>query len=147
MNSFALRPSAACPSDANTKPFGTISENYMIAAPAARCIYPGPKGGNCEPTRSCFWPVGWRAGRKSAADVRSRGLFLHFDPSCHQGPAAIEKHREFFEFTGMDFVKYSTSGPSRVRRSSARPIGRTSACWTKPSSSRRRRSCAGWWRR
>ena len=32
-------------------------------------------------------------------------FFCHFDPSCHQGPAAIEKHREFFQFTGMDFVK------------------------------------------
>ncbi len=32
-------------------------------------------------------------------------FFTHFDPSCHQGTAAVEKHREFFRFTGMDFVK------------------------------------------
>ncbi len=32
-------------------------------------------------------------------------FFLHFDPSCHQGPAAVEKHLEYFRYTGMDFVK------------------------------------------
>jgi uroporphyrinogen decarboxylase len=33
------------------------------------------------------------------------GFFLHFDPSCHRGQAAVEKHLEFFHFTEMDFVK------------------------------------------
>ena len=33
------------------------------------------------------------------------GFFLHFDPSCQRGQAAIEKHLEFFRFTEMDFVK------------------------------------------
>ncbi len=32
-------------------------------------------------------------------------FFLHFDPSCHRGQAAVDKHLEFFRFTGMDFVK------------------------------------------
>lgn len=32
-------------------------------------------------------------------------FFLHFDPTCHQGQAAINKHLEFFRYTGMDFVK------------------------------------------
>ena len=32
-------------------------------------------------------------------------FFLHFDPSCHLGPAAVAKHVEFFRATGMDFVK------------------------------------------
>ena len=32
-------------------------------------------------------------------------FFLHFDPSFRRGLAAIEKHLEFFRFTGMDFVK------------------------------------------
>lgn len=32
-------------------------------------------------------------------------FFLHFDPSCHAGPAAVEKHLEFFRATDMDFVK------------------------------------------
>lgn len=32
-------------------------------------------------------------------------FFLHFDPSCHAGQAAIDKHLEFFHATGMDFVK------------------------------------------
>jgi uroporphyrinogen decarboxylase len=33
------------------------------------------------------------------------GFFIHFDPSCHFGPAAVDKHLEFFRYTGMDFVK------------------------------------------
>src|SRR5258708_26443943 len=32
-------------------------------------------------------------------------FFLHFDPAYHQGQAAIDKHLEFFNATGMDFVK------------------------------------------
>jgi uroporphyrinogen decarboxylase len=32
-------------------------------------------------------------------------FFLHFDPAYHQGQAAIDKHLEFFRYTGMDFVK------------------------------------------
>ncbi len=32
-------------------------------------------------------------------------FFLHFDPSCHFGQAAVDKHLEFFRTTGMDFVK------------------------------------------
>src|SRR5262249_22796367 len=32
-------------------------------------------------------------------------FFLHFDPAFHEGQAAIDKHLEFFRYTGMDFVK------------------------------------------
>ena len=32
-------------------------------------------------------------------------FFLHFDPSCHRGQAAVDKHLEYFRYTGMDFVK------------------------------------------
>ena len=32
-------------------------------------------------------------------------FFLHFDPTCHHGQAAIDKHLEYFRYTGMDFVK------------------------------------------
>ena len=32
-------------------------------------------------------------------------FFLHFDPAFHEGKAAVEKHLEFFRFTGMDLVK------------------------------------------
>jgi uroporphyrinogen decarboxylase len=40
-------------------------------------------------------------------------FFLHFDPSCHRGQAAIDKHLEYFHYTGMDFVKiqYERSFP------------------------------------
>lgn len=41
-------------------------------------------------------------------------FFLHFDPSCHRGQAAIDKHLEYFHYTGMDFVKiqYENAFPS-----------------------------------
>lgn len=32
-------------------------------------------------------------------------FFLHFDPTHHAGQAAVEKHLEYFRYTGMDLVK------------------------------------------
>ena len=32
-------------------------------------------------------------------------FFLHFDPAYHAGQAAVDKHLEYFRYTGMDFVK------------------------------------------
>ena len=32
-------------------------------------------------------------------------FFTHFPPEYHGGQAAVEKHLEFFRFTGMDFIK------------------------------------------
>jgi uroporphyrinogen decarboxylase len=32
-------------------------------------------------------------------------FFLHFDPQFHRGQPAIDKHLDFFRYTGMDFVK------------------------------------------
>jgi len=32
-------------------------------------------------------------------------FFLHFDPGCRSGQAAIDKHLEFFRSTDMDFLK------------------------------------------
>ncbi len=43
------------------------------------------------------------AGRPPAAIPAA--FFLHFDPPCHFGPAAVARHVEFFRATGMDFVK------------------------------------------
>ena len=33
------------------------------------------------------------------------GFFIHFDKSCHRGQASIDKHLEYYRYTGMDFVK------------------------------------------
>jgi uroporphyrinogen decarboxylase len=40
-------------------------------------------------------------------------FFMHFDQAHHLGQAAIDKHLEFFRYTGMDFVKiqYELSNP------------------------------------
>jgi uroporphyrinogen decarboxylase len=47
-------------------------------------------------------------------------FFMHFDDAHREGQAAIEKHLEFFRYTGMDFVKiqYEHSQPpsSPIRR-------------------------------
>jgi uroporphyrinogen decarboxylase len=32
-------------------------------------------------------------------------FFLHFDPAYHLGQPAVDKHLEYFRYTGMDFVK------------------------------------------
>lgn len=38
-------------------------------------------------------------------------FFLHFPPGFQEGQAAIEKHLEFFHYTGMDFVKIQYERP------------------------------------
>jgi len=38
-------------------------------------------------------------------------FFLHFPPDCHRGQAAIDKHLEYFRYTGMDFVKIQYEFP------------------------------------
>lgn len=42
---------------------------------------------------------------KSKPDCIPAAFFLHFDPAYHSGQAAIDKHLEYFHYTGMDFVK------------------------------------------
>jgi uroporphyrinogen decarboxylase len=40
-------------------------------------------------------------------------FFLHFPPEYHAGQAAVDKHLDYFRYTGMDFIKiqYETSFP------------------------------------
>ena len=45
------------------------------------------------------------------SDQIPAAFFLHFDSAHHQGQAAIDKHLEFFRFTGMDFVKIQYEHP------------------------------------
>ena len=42
---------------------------------------------------------------QSKPDYIPAAFFLHFDPAFRSGQAAVEKHLEFFRYTGMDFVK------------------------------------------
>lgn len=64
-------------------------------------------------------------------DYVPAAFFLHFGSEYRHGPAAVQKHREFFEFTGMDFVKIQfeldwpkveTSSPSDFARIPPIPI-------------------------
>ena len=45
------------------------------------------------------------------AETVPAAFFMHFDPAQHQGRAAIDKHLEFFHYTGMDFVKIQYENP------------------------------------
>jgi uroporphyrinogen decarboxylase len=42
---------------------------------------------------------------KTVPDTIPAAFFLHFDQDHKQGQAAIDKHLEYFHYTGMDFVK------------------------------------------
>ena len=42
-------------------------------------------------------------GRKP--EYTPAAFFLHFDPAYHRGQAAVDKHLEYFRYTGMDLVK------------------------------------------
>jgi uroporphyrinogen decarboxylase len=48
--------------------------------------------------------LGLRKGGPSPGYVPA-AFFLHFDERSHFGKTAVEKHLEYFRFTGMDFVK------------------------------------------
>lgn len=41
----------------------------------------------------------------NATGYTPAAFFLHFDPAFHRGQPAIDKHLEYFRYTGMDFVK------------------------------------------
>jgi uroporphyrinogen decarboxylase len=43
--------------------------------------------------------------RSGAQEYIPAAFFLHFDEIYHRGPGAIDKHLEYFRYTGMDFVK------------------------------------------
>ncbi len=49
------------------------------------------------------------------------GFFIHFDENCHRGQAAVDKHLEFFRYTGMDFVKIQYENPFPRRADIVRP--------------------------
>jgi uroporphyrinogen decarboxylase len=58
--------------------------------------------------------LGLRQGGPSPGYVPA-AFFLHFDERSHFGKAAVEKHLEYFRFTGMDFVKvqYERTFPAK----------------------------------
>jgi uroporphyrinogen decarboxylase len=44
-------------------------------------------------------------GRQSDWDYVPAAFFTHFDKQSHTGQAAVDRHVEFFRYTGMDFAK------------------------------------------
>jgi len=49
------------------------------------------------------------------------GFFIHFDPQFHRGQAAIDKHLEYFRYTGMDFVKIQYENRFPLRSEISKP--------------------------
>jgi uroporphyrinogen decarboxylase len=43
--------------------------------------------------------------RNARQDYIPAAFFIHFDKAFHFGPPAVQKHLEYFRYTGMDFVK------------------------------------------
>jgi len=43
--------------------------------------------------------------RNARQDYILAAFFIHFDKAFHFGPPAVQKHLEYFRYTGMDFVK------------------------------------------
>ena len=43
--------------------------------------------------------------KPSAQEYIPAAFFIHFEESFRLGPAAVEKHLDYFRYTGMDFVK------------------------------------------
>jgi hypothetical protein len=43
--------------------------------------------------------------KKARQDYIPAAFFIHFDTAFHFGQPAVEKHLEYFRYTGMDFVK------------------------------------------
>jgi uroporphyrinogen decarboxylase len=46
-----------------------------------------------------------------APEVVPAAFFLHFPSAYHRGQAAVDKHLEYFRYTGMDFVKIQYEFP------------------------------------
>lgn len=64
--------------------------------------------------------AGQRPARNATTGYTPAAFFLHFDPSCRRGTAAVRKHVEYFRYTGMDFAKiqYELDFPKREEISS-----------------------------
>ncbi len=57
-----------------------------------------------------------KLANNEANDYVPAAFFMHFDAAYQQGQAAIDKHLEFFRYTGMDLVKvqYEQKPPTGV---------------------------------
>ena len=49
------------------------------------------------------------------------GFFMHFDRAYHRGQAAVDRHLEYFRYTGMDFLKIQFENKFPVIQEIRRP--------------------------
>ena len=71
----------------------------------------GSPGSGGAPGPAAKPPAGKRqamlafAGGGAGPGYVPAAFFLHFDPASRLGPGAVQRHLEYFRFTGMDFLK------------------------------------------
>ena len=49
------------------------------------------------------------------------GFFMHFDSAYHRDQAAVDRHLDYFRYTGMDFVKVQLENKFPARQDIRRP--------------------------
>ena len=59
--------------------------------------------------------------KNTKQDYIPAGFFIHFDKIYHRGQAAVDKHLEYFRYTGMDFVKIQYENPFFANREIKQP--------------------------
>lgn len=83
---------------------GTVNMNrrtfFRLSAAGAASALTTPAAPANKRERMLQWLSG-----KTDPDYTPAAFFLHFGPQFKNGPAAAQKHLEFFRQTGMDFVK------------------------------------------
>jgi uroporphyrinogen decarboxylase len=72
------------------------------AAAAAATAAPARKASAAVNKRDAVLAMLDKSGRQPYIPA---AFFIHFDPEFHFGSAAVQKHLEYFRYTGMDFVK------------------------------------------
>jgi len=73
-----------------------------IGAAAAASTAAVTEGGAAAGKREAMLALLEKGGRQPYIPA---AFFIHFDTAFHFGAAAVQKHLEYFRYTGMDFVK------------------------------------------
>src|SRR5512139_1429524 len=82
---------------------GTSRRGFLRSVVAAAAVVRGGKRMSAAPNkREAMLAL---LDRNARQDYVPAGFFIHFDKAFHFGQPAVQKHLEYFRFTGMDFVK------------------------------------------
>ena len=97
------------------EPWALLSCGLMSSSPSRRHFLRSAIGAAAAASTAAVTEGGAAAGKREAmlALLEKGGrqpyipaaFFIHFDTAFHFGAAAVQKHLEYFRYTGMDFVK------------------------------------------